>query len=157
MSNIGLIVVQYLHVMFGSILIGSAVYMHFVLWPGILSRPSAEAKAFYEGILKKTSILMASSGGMTFLLGILRGTLFGPIHTAKDMGTPYGIAFSIAMTATLILLIFAPRIGPTLLKKVWDGNKFAPNAEKTVNAMSLVPLVALLVILLCMVLMRLVL
>ncbi len=152
--DIALIAVQFLHVLFGAILIGSAVYMHFVLWPGILSRPSAEARAFYEGILKKTSVLMASSGGITFLLGILRGTLLGPIHSLSDLGSPYGITFSIALFATLAMLIQGPRIGPTLLKKVWNGNAFSPEAARTVKVMNLVPLLAILVILACMVLMH---
>ena len=154
MSNIGLLLVQFLHVLFGSILLGGTVFLYFVLWPAILRRPPADAKAFYEGGLKPIRILMASAGGMTFLLGIVRGTVFGPIHSLESFETPYGLTFLVALILTLTMLIHGPKIGPLLLRKVWDGKKFAPDAQKTVTQANLIPLVSVVLILVCMVLMH---
>jgi len=152
--NIGLILFQYLHVLAGCILLGSAFFIYFVLWPGILSRPSDEARAFYESILKRTKIWMAAAAGMTFLLGLIRGIVFGPMGSKEAWGTPYGITFSIALVSTLAMLIYTPRIGPALLKKVWDGKSFAPNAAQIVKSANAVPFVFLIVVLACMILMH---
>jgi hypothetical protein len=154
MFNILLVIFQFLHILFGSILIGSAVYMRYVLWPGLLSRPSSEARAFYEAVLKKTSVLMASSGGLTFLLGLVRGIFLGQMRSMEAWGTPYGITFSIALVVTLAMLIHGPRVGPALLKKVWNGSSFTPGAAQTINGMFMVPLLSIVVILACMVLMH---
>jgi uncharacterized membrane protein len=152
--NIGLMIFQYLHVLAGCILLGSAFYIYFVLWPALLTRPSAEARAFYESILKRTRIWMAASGGMTFLLGLIRGIVFGQMNTMQAWGTPYGITFSIALAATLAMLIYTPRIGPALLNKVWDGKAFAPNAAQIVKSANALPFLFLIIVLACMVLMH---
>ncbi len=154
MFNIALVAFQFLHILFGSIFIGSLIYLRLVLWPTLLTRSSAEARTFYETLLKKTNVLLAASGGLNFILGILRGTLLGQLRSAEAWGTPYGITFSIALLATLILLILSPRLGPALLKKVWNGTSFAPGAAQKVNRNFIFPLLLVLVILTCMVLMH---
>jgi len=132
--NIGIIILQYVHVLFAATLLGSALFIDLVLWPTLLRRPGAEAKGFFETSLKTTSILMGVSSGITFLSGILRGTVFGNIHTWDDLMTPYGITFSVALLATLAMMIHGPRIGPKLLKDVWRGKSFAPNAKAKVHS-----------------------
>jgi uncharacterized membrane protein len=154
MFNIALVAFQFLHILLGSIFIGSLIYLRFVLWPGLLTRSSEEARTFYETILKKTNVLLAASGGLNFILGVIRGTLLGQLRSAEAWGTPYGITFSIALLATLVLLILSPRLGPALLKKVWSGTSFVPGAAKKVNGIFLFPLLLILVILACMVLMH---
>jgi uncharacterized membrane protein len=154
MTNIDLLLVQFLHVLFGSILLGGTVFLYFVLWPAILRRPPAEARAFYEGGLKPIRVLMASSGGMTFLLGIVRGTVFGPIHSLESLETPYGLTFLVALVLTLTMLIHGPKIGPLLLRKVWDGDRYSPDAQKIVQRINLIPMVSVVLILACMALMH---
>ncbi len=154
MTNIGLLLVQFLHVLFGSILLGGTVLLYFVLWPAILRRPPAEARAFYEGGLKPIRVLMASSGGMTFLLGIVRGTVFGPIHSLESLETPYGLTFLVALVLTLTMLIHGPKIGPLLLRKVWDGDRYSTDAQKIVQRINLIPMVSVVLILACMALMH---
>ncbi len=154
MQGNGVIVVQFLHVFFGAILVGSSVFMNFVLIPVLLKRPSAESRAFFETGMKPISILMGVSGGMTLLLGVFRGTLFGQIKSLPDLSTPYGITFLIAFALTLMMMILGPRTGPLLLKKTWNGKKYNPNAAKEAAAIVRFPLIMTLIILICMVLMH---
>jgi len=152
--TIGLIILQYIHVLFAATLLGSALFIDLVLWPTLLRRPALEAKGFFETSLKITSILMGVSSSITFLSGILRGTVFGNIHTWDDLMTPYGITFSVALLATLAMMIHGPRIGPKLLKEVWRGKSFAPNAKAKVHSALAVSWISVLIILACMVLMH---
>lgn len=152
--SIGLIILQYVHILFAATLLGSALFMNLVLWPSLLRRPATEAKSFFETSLKTTSVLMGVSGGITFLSGILRGTVFGTIHSVDELLTPYGVTFSIALVITLTMMIYGPRIGPHLLKEVWKGKEFSPNAKATVQSAMRISWVSVLIILGCMVLMH---
>ena len=125
MGQGAIILLQYLHIFFASMLVGSSLYMEFVLMPTILKRPAGEAKVFFEANLKPTSILMAVASGITFLTGLVRGTFFGNIRSLEALSTPYGITFSVALAVMLVMMVQGPRIGPSLLKKVWNGKKFA--------------------------------
>ncbi|GEM_PF-1699479 len=154
MANWSLLVLQFVHIFFAAILIGSSMFMDIVLWPTLLKLNGVEAKEFYEKSLKRTSVLMAASGGITFLTGILRGTVFGDIRSWDNLKSSYGITFSIALLATLAMLIHGPRIAPHLFKEVWDGKNFAPEAKAIVHASHVIPMIAVFIILLCMVLMR---
>ncbi len=129
MGQAAIILLQYPHIFFASILVGTSLYLDFVLMPTILKRPAGEAKAFFEANLKPTSILMAISSVITFLTGIIRGTFFGNIRSLGTLSTPYGITFLAALAVMLVMMLQGPRIGPSLLKKVWNGKKFAPNAK----------------------------
>jgi len=148
-----LLSIQFLHILFGAIYLGGFIYIHFVLWPTLLSRPSAEAKGFYGAVLKKTTILMGSSLGMTFLLGITLGIGNHQINSLESLGTKYGITYLIALLANLVLLLQGPGRGPALLNKIWNGNQFVPDAAKTVKKMYRSTQVAIGVILICMILM----
>jgi len=152
--SIGLIILQYIHILFAATLLGSALFMNLVLWPSLLRRPATEAKGFFETSLKTTSVLMGVSGGITFLSGVLRGTVFGTIHSVDELLTPYGITFSIALVITLVMMIHGPRIGPHLLKEVWKGKEFSPNARATVQSAMRISWISVLIILGCMVLMH---
>jgi hypothetical protein len=152
--TIGIIILQYVHILFAATLLGSALFMNIVLWPSLLRRPAAEAKGFFETSLKTTSILMGVSGGITFLSGILRGTVFGSIHSWNDLLAPYGITFSVALLSTLAMMIHGPQIGPRLLKEVWKGREFSPNAKTSVQSAMRISWISVLIILGCMVLMH---
>lgn len=151
---IGLIILQYVHVLFAATLMGSALFMDLVLWPTLLRRPALEAKGFFEASLKTTGILMGVSSGITFLSGILRGTVCGSIHSWTDLITPYGITFSIALLATLAMMIHGPRIGPKLLNEVWKDKSFVADAKAKVHSALIISWMSVLIILACMVLMH---
>jgi uncharacterized membrane protein len=154
MGQSGIILLQYLHIFAASTLIGTSLYLDFVLMPTILKRPAGEAKAFFEANLRPTSVLMAVSSGVTFLTGLIRGTFFGNIRSFGDLATTYGMTFSVALAVMLVMMVQGPRIAPHLLKTVWKGNKFAPGAQAAVKAAHRLPFWAVIILLACMVLMH---
>ncbi|HVZ80011.1 MAG TPA: hypothetical protein VHE12_04330 [bacterium] len=150
----GVMALQFLHLLFAGVLIGSTVFMNFVLWPVLLKRPSAESRAFFDASFKPVSVLMGASGGLTFLTGLLRGTVFGQIKTMADLSTAYGITFLVAAVLTLFMMIHGPRTGNMLLKAVWDGKKYRQDAAPKAIGIVRFSLVMILAIFFCMVLLH---
>lgn len=152
--QIGLVIMQFLHLLFAGILIGSVAYMTFVLWPVLLKRPAAESKAFFGIFYKRTKFFMALSGGLTFLTGLLRGTVFGQIRSVEALQTPYGITFLIGLVLTVFMLIHGPRTAPQLEKAVWDENEYKPQAAAKAKGILQFSAIMTLLILVCMILMH---
>ena len=150
----GAIVLQFLHILFAGALIGSGFFMTLILWPVLLRRPSAESRAFFDVSFKPISILMGASGGMTFLTGLLRGTVFGQIKTMADLSTPYGVTFLVAAVLMTFLLFHGPRNGDRLLKAVWDGKKYRAGAPAKARRIMVFSLTIGVIILFCMILMH---
>lgn len=152
--SFGVMILQFLHLLFAGTLIGSGVFMTLVLWPILLKRPSAESRAFFDASFKSVSILMGASGGLTFLTGLLRGTVFGQIKTVADLSTPYGITFLVAAGLMVFMLFHGPRNGNRLLKAVWEGNKYKKDAAAKAKGILWFSLSMAVILLLCMVLMH---
>jgi len=154
MQVIPFFLLQFLHIFFAAILMGTTLYLEFVLLPVILKRPADESKAFFEAMQKPLSVMMGVSSGITLLTGLLWGTLFGSIHSLSDLSTPYGLTYLTALAVILTMMVKGPRIGPHLLKNAWQGTKFAPNAAKIVRDAHRLPFAAVFILLTCMILMR---
>ncbi len=152
--NYGVMTLQFFHLLFAGILIGSGVFMNFILWPVLLKRPSAESRAFFDASFKPVSILMGASGGLTFLTGLLRGTIFGQIKTVADLSTPYGVTFLIAACLMGFMLFHGPRNGDRLLKAVWNGKNYKKDAAAKAKSILGFSLTIALILLFCMVLMH---
>jgi uncharacterized membrane protein len=152
--NYGVVILQFLHLLFAGTLIGSGIFMTLVLWPVLLKRPSAESRAFFETAFKPISVIMGASGGLTFLTGLLRGTIFGQIKTMADLSTPYGVTFLVAAVLMTFMLFHGPKNGDRLLKAVWDKKKYRKDAAAKAKGILLFSLTIAVVLLACMVLMH---
>ena len=96
-------VVQWLHILAGMTWLGTHIFHDFVLWPALLRRPAAEARATFESVEISVRPLSIGSSMAVMLLGIVRGTLLGPIRSLETVfTTPYGLIW----LAALVLVIF---------------------------------------------------
>src|SRR5690606_18916030 len=147
--------VQWLHIVAGLIWIGSNIYQDYVIWPTLLSRPAGEARAIYETSSKYAAPLMMYTGMVVMLLGIIRGTLLGPIKSFGDLvTTPYGITWLVALLMMIFVIAWGGRFRSKLDGAVWNGEQFHPTALQTIRSNTLVSNIAFAIILACMVLMR---
>lgn len=95
-------VVQWLHVLCGIIWLGSTLYLNFVVIPATMSLPFAQQRAFSERIGKLSERLITPAATLVIILGLLRGTLLGPITSLGALfGTAYGITFFMAFLVTI--------------------------------------------------------
>lgn len=149
------IVVHWLHVLGGIVWFGGHVFTAAVLWPTLLRRPAAEAKALSDAMAQPAMRLMGPAGMLVLVLGIVRGTVLGPVRSLDVLaGTAYGWTFAAALLLTLFLMGYGGRVRGEMDRRVWDGDRFHPGAADYLRRTSAVNLGGLAAILACMVLMR---
>ena len=149
-----LIVVQWLHILSGIIWFGGYVFMGLGVWPALLRRPAGEARALADALGQTAGPLMMVSGTLVFWLGIVRGTLLGPIKSFDALLTPYGLTFLVALLLTFGLTVYGAVSSRTVIERVWDGDSFRPGAATYIGRSYALSLICLALVLVCMVLMR---
>jgi uncharacterized membrane protein len=119
------IVVTWLHVLFGILWFGGTLYATFILGPAVMSLPAQSQLALFRSLMnRKAPLVFEVVGGITILLGIIRGTLLGPVQTLDFLfGTAYGITWAIALLLGLGIL-------------AWSHFVSTPATEPMVQAMA---------------------
>jgi uncharacterized membrane protein len=146
--------VQWLHVLLGILWFGYALTMYFLVSPALMELPESQARITTSRLGAIGARVFPIVAVLVLLLGIIRGTVFGPINSLEDLfGTAYGWTWLVALVATLGLLFTGARyIGPQ-----FEGLKDAadyPAAVARLRAISRIDLVLFLVVFTCMILMR---
>ena len=163
----GLITIQWLHVFSGIFWFGSTLYLDFVIIPAVMTLPLEQQRAVSKPLTRFSERVIIPTGVLVILLGVLRGTVFGPVHSLDFLfGTAYGMTFLIAgLTALatfawsrLVLARAARRLDTFPLAEVKqpDGEgarAFAAQVQR-VKRWALLELLGFFVIFTCMILMR---
>jgi len=148
-------VVHWLHVLGGIAWFGGHLFTAAVIWPALLRRPAAEAKALSDSMARPAMRVMGPAGMLVVVLGIVRGTVLGPVRSLELLvGTAYGWTFSAALLLTFFLMGYGGATRREMDRRVWDGDRFHPGAAAWLRRTSAVNLGVLALILACMVLMR---
>ena len=93
----GLIVIQWLHVLLGIFWFGSSLYLNFMVAPVLLSLPLGQQREVAVPLGARSNQVLPLVAILVILLGLLRGTVWGPIHTFTFLfGTAYGLTFLIS-------------------------------------------------------------
>lgn len=146
--------VQWLHVLLGILWFGYALAMYFLVTPALMELPEAQGRITNARLGEIGAKVFPFVGIAVLVLGIIRGTLFGPIDTFEDVvGTAYGITWVVAMVSTVALFITGARyIGPT-----FEGLKDTPDYGASVarlRRISTIDLGLFFIVFTCMILMR---
>jgi uncharacterized membrane protein len=113
--NAGLIVIQWLHVFLGVFWLGTVLYVDFILLPTLNRLPLQEQQRVGGQLGPRTSRVLVPVGIAVVLLGFLRGTVFGQLHSLDAVfGSAYGLTWLISLllgVGVIIwgLLLLAPR------------------------------------------------
>ena len=94
-------ITQWLHVFFGTFWFGGTLYANFVMMPGILSLPRDRQLPVINAITASIDRVIPGVAVATIVLGILRGTLFGPIRDVADLSAGYGLYWLIGLIVAL--------------------------------------------------------
>jgi uncharacterized membrane protein len=147
------VLVEWLHILAGIAWVGAHLTLDFVVWPALRRRPAAEAKAANDAITAAAQPLFMS-GMLVVVLGIVRGTLLGPIKSwAFLFTTAYGITWLVALVVTLGVMTWSGLWYGRLLGPVWEGNGLRRGAVRHMRVGAAVALTGFGLILACMVLM----
>jgi uncharacterized membrane protein len=148
--------VQWLHIAAGVTWIGTAVALDAVVWPLLLRMPARQAQTLHESVLRIITPLAGVGGGATILLGIVRGTVLGPITSAGALfGSAYGVTWLVALGLAILVVAEGAVWHPRVHRIVWEGGGVRPGAARLVYSQSAFELGCFAVILVCMVLMAL--
>jgi len=158
--------VQWLHVLFAIGWFGSVIGIGVVTMPIVMKMGPANMREFFQGFDQRQKIPTAF-GVMTVALGIIRGTLLGPIKSVSFLlGTAYGKTWLVALAAALFSLAFPffviePRMKRMLAAdQLWQpGPGGGRSAEldltmRSLNRTAPLGMVGMLVAFTCMILMR---
>jgi copper resistance protein D len=97
---------RWLHILAGMAWFGGYIFMDFVLWHALLRRPTAEAKATYDAVGARAGPLMAASGTLVVILGVLLGVIFGPLTSfGAIFVTAYALTWLVALVIALLLSV----------------------------------------------------
>jgi uncharacterized membrane protein len=149
------VIVQWFHIAAGLFWIGANLYQDYVIWPALLARPAADARAIFDASAKYAAPLMMASGMIVMFLGIVRGTLLGPIKSLSYLFTSvYGLTWLLALVVMIFLVAWGGRFRSGIEHNVWDGDRFQPTAMQYIRSHTRVSNICFGVILAFMVLMR---
>ncbi|MEZ4323034.1 MAG: hypothetical protein R3F61_36545 [Myxococcota bacterium] len=130
----GLMVVQALHVLAGVIWAGGQVVMGVAVLPALLGMPPREARTLLDALGARVGPLMALSGMAVMVLGIVRGTVYGPVRSLTVLlETPYGWTFSAALALAVVGAVHGSR-SEARLAGLFDGERFHPSAGRRLFA-----------------------
>jgi uncharacterized membrane protein len=107
-------VLLYLHIIGAIFWFGSGLFLQFVITPALISMPFEGQKPFLLALAARYGKIIGPVGGLTVLLGILRGISAGVLG---NLGSAYGITFLASIVgAVFVIFVGARFLGPTAEK-----------------------------------------
>jgi uncharacterized membrane protein len=161
-----LFVVQWLHVGLGVLWFGTVLYNAFILIPAVSTMPLTAQRQVARAIGAQGFKIIRPVAIAVIVLGVIRGTLLGPIDSIEDLGTAYGITWLVALGVAIGAYFWAERvIGPALerMNAIPEAEALGPDGapspafEAAIAAVKRVTILELgffVVIFTCMILMR---
>jgi len=158
--------VQWLHVLLGVFWFGAVLYNAFIFFPALTRLPLMHQREIGRAIGEQAFRVIRPVAIAVIVLGILRGTGFGPIQSVAEVTTSYGMTWLVALLFTIGAVIWAERvIAPALerLNAIPEAEAIGPDGQATpllltaidgVRRRSALELGFFLVIFSCMILMR---
>ena len=154
---------QWLHILLGILWFGNSLVLAVLIIPTLNQLPITQQREFGRLLGNRAAPLFAVVGPAVILLGFVRGTFLGQIHSIADVfATNYGITWLVALTVASITYLWGKlAIEGTLVHMNTaplnpDGTA-TPELEAATNRVKLVAVLELIgffVIFTCMILMR---
>jgi uncharacterized membrane protein len=124
------VVVQWLHVLMGVLWVGGAVFLDLVAFPSGDVLPLPQRRLLGQNLGRHAGHFFALAGTATLLLGIVRGTVVGPIQSPAALGSAYGRTWLVALALTGGLAIWGARVvGPAAEQLYAEAHLWAPDAQ----------------------------
>ena len=95
------IVVQWAHVILGILWFGNALALDVIVIPAINRLPIVAQREISSQIGARATPIFKVVVPAIVILGLIRGTVFGPIRSLDALGTAYGLTWLVALVTTL--------------------------------------------------------
>ena len=148
------VVVQWLHMLFGIFWFGGALFGNFVLGPVLIKQPPDRMRELALALGEQADRVILPVATLTIALGFLRGTVFGPVRSVEFLfGTAYGITWLVALLAAIGTLAWGYTTVRTMRRALLAGADITASAGTALRNAG-IELLGFAVILSAMVLMR---
>lgn len=105
-----LFAVQWLHVLGGIFWFGGTLFLNVVVIPAVIRLPLERQRDVGRSLSAQLGRIVAPVAMATILLGILRGTVFGPLKSHDALvGTAYGLTWLVGLIAALATMLWGAR------------------------------------------------
>jgi uncharacterized membrane protein len=149
-----LFVVQWLHVLLGVLWFGYTLSMYFLITPALNALPESQLRETYFRLGEIGGRVFPIVGILVLLLGILRGTVFGPIKTFDALlGTGYGITWLVALVVTIGIFVNGARFIAPTFAAIRESSDLSGSLAR-LRRVAQVDLALFVIVFTCMVLMR---
>lgn len=157
---------QWLHVLLGITWFGSVLATNFIFIPALMRLPIQQQQSMGVAYGEVAGRLLTRAGEGVILLGILRGTVLGPIKSLDMLTSQYGVTWLVALIAAIATYLWGKRVIEPAVKRInsvdpdrallADGSPALELAAAVadVKRKSMLELLGFLVIFTCMILMR---
>jgi uncharacterized membrane protein len=159
-------VAQWLHVLLGILWFGSALTTNFIFIPALVKLPLDRQREMGSAYGEVANRVLTVAAMGVIVLGILRGTVFGPIKNLDMLTSTYGITWIVGLVAALSTFLWAKRVIEPAIGRMnaidpsrallADGSP-SPDLVAAINAAkrnAMLELLGFLVVFTCMILMR---
>ncbi|MBA3687510.1 MAG: hypothetical protein H0W81_01525 [Chloroflexi bacterium] len=148
------VVVQWLHMLFGIFWFGGALFGNFVLGPVLIKQPPDRMRELALLLGEQGDRVILPVATLTIVLGFLRGTVFGPVRSIEFLfGTAYGITWLVALLTAIGTLAWGSMTVRTMRRALLAGADITGSTGTALRNAG-IELLGFAVILSCMVLMR---
>jgi uncharacterized membrane protein len=104
-------ILLYLHILAAIFWFGSGLMLQLVFIPSLAGMTFDAQHAWLQALTRRYSRVIGAVGGLTVLLGIVRGISTGVLGA---LNTPYGITYLVAIVLAVPLIVVGARfVGPT--------------------------------------------
>jgi hypothetical protein len=101
--NAGLALAQFLHILGGAAWLGASVFANLVLLPFVFGQPIERQRDLVRTVILGPERLLIGAALLAAVMGVVRGTVFGPIRSIEALGSPYGIVWLAAIAVTVAI------------------------------------------------------
>jgi uncharacterized membrane protein len=102
--------VQWLHVLAAITWFGAVIYTDFILIPAITTLPPREQRTAGTAIGNRSARVIMGAAAAVILLGFVRGTVWGRIHSLDALTTPYGFAWLLALVLAVVTYFWGLKV-----------------------------------------------
>lgn len=152
-----IITLQWLHVLLGIFWFGGTLFLDFAVVPAVMGLPVEKQREVSVRLGQQVSPLMRTAGAGVIVLGFIRGTFLGPLHSVQAVfGSAYGFTWLAALavaTGLFFFALFVTEPAARSLSEDQSADVYAVRMQR-IKLITLTELLFFAVIFSCMILMR---
>lgn len=103
---IAAIILRICHIFVAITWFGGTMYRSLILLPSLAALPPAEQRGMLRQVQERHETLLLMAGFLVIILGIMLGTIVGPIQQGSVLLTDYGLTWITCMVLAATLLIW---------------------------------------------------